>query len=245
MELVGLTVTEAIVVCLSALAGGLIRGFTGFGSALVIAPILSIAVGTHVAVPAIVLLLFVSIFQLIPGAARDVNWRQILPLGIAGAIGAPIGVYALIAIDQELMRRMIAMVVLAFAVAMLAGWRFKREPGPLVTTSVGGVGGVLSGAGSVGGPPVILFLLAGPAAAAANRAAIIHYFFFTQIVVLGMYWVEGIMIAKVLWLTALMLPTQMIGVAAGTKLFPKANETLYRRVALIFLMLIGLAALAA
>jgi hypothetical protein len=245
MELVGLTVTELVVVCLSALAGGMIRGFTGFGSALVIAPILSIAVGTHIAVPAIVLVLFVSTFQLIPSAARDANWRQILPLGLAGAVGAPIGVYALISIDQELMRRFIAVVVVAFAAAMLAGWRYKREPSSLVTIGVGGIGGVLSGAASVGGPPVIVFLLAGPGGAAANRAAIIHYFFFAQTVVIAMYWIEGMLVAKVLWLAVLMLPTQMIGVAVGTKLFPKSNETLYRRVALSFLLLIGLAALAA
>jgi uncharacterized protein len=240
MEFFGLTAAEAIVVVLAALAGGAIRGFTGFGSALVIAPILSIAVGSRIAVPAIILVLFVSTFQLLPGAARDVNWRRVLQLGLAGAVGAPIGVYGLIYIDQELMRRFIAVVVVAFAVAMLAGWRYQREPSPYLAIGVGGVGGVLSGAASVGGPPVILFLLAGPGAAAANRAAIIYYFFFSQIVVLGMYWFEGVMVMKVLWLAVLMLPAQMIGVAIGTKLFPKANETLYRRVALGVLLTIGL-----
>ena len=245
MELFGLTVTEAIVVCLSALAGGMIRGFTGFGSALVIAPILSIAVGPRIAVPAIVLVLAVSTIQLMPGAARDVNWRRVLQLGLAGVVGVPLGIYALVSVDQELMRRFIAVVVAAFALSMLAGWRYQRAPNTLVTIGVGGVGGVLSGAASVGGPPVILFLLAGPDGAAANRAAIIYYFIFSQSIALVMYWYQDLLVAKVLWLAVLMLPTQVIGVAIGTKLFPKADETLYRRVALIFLLVIGLVALAA
>lgn len=245
MDFFGLTATEAVVVCLAALAGGMIRGFTGFGSALVIAPILSYAVGTHVAVPAIVVLLFVSTFQLMPGAARDANWKRVFRLSLAGIIGVPIGIYALVVVDQELMRRFIAVVVVAFSVFMLAGWRYQREPSAVMTMGVGGMGGVLSGAAAVGGPPVIIFLLAGPAAAAANRASIIYYFFFSQIIAMGIYWHQGFLTPKVLWLAVLMLPTQIIGVAIGTKLFPKANETLYRRIALFFLLLIGLVALAA
>lgn len=245
MEFVGLTVTEAVVVCLAALGGGMIRGFTGFGSALVIAPVLSIAVGTHVAVPAIVAVLFASTFQLMPGAARDADWKRVSRLSLAGIIGVPIGIYALVAVDQELMRRFIAVVVVAFALFMLTGWRYKREPGVVMTMGVGGMGGVLSGAAAVGGPPVIIFLLAGPAAAAANRASIIYYFFFSQIIAMVMYWYQGFLTPKVLWLAVFMLPTQVIGVAIGTKLFPKANETLYRRIALFFLLLIGLVALAA
>lgn len=244
MEFFGLTATEAAVVCLSALVGGLIRGFTGFGAALAIAPILSVAVGPRLAVPAVILVLFVTTFQLLPGAARDVNRRRVLQLGFAGAVGAPIGVYALILIDPELIRRFIAVVVVAFAVAMLVGWRYRREAGPLMAMAVGGAGGVLSGAASVGGPPVILFLLAGPGIAASKRAAIIYYFFFSQIVVLAVYWLEGIMVMKVLWLAVLMLPAQVIGVAIGAKLFPKANEILYRRVALGVLLTIGLITLA-
>jgi len=245
MEYFGLTVNEMAIVCALALAGGMIRGFTGFGSALVIAPILSFAVGTDIAVPAIVVLLFVSTFQLMPGAARDADWKRVSRLSLAGIIGVPIGIYVLVAVDQELMRRFIAMVVVAFALSMLTGWRYKREPGAVMTMGVGGIGGVLSGAAAVGGPPVIIFLLAGPAAAAANRASIIYYFFFSQIVAMVMYWYQGFLTHKVLWLAVFMLPTQVIGVAIGTKLFPKANETLYRRIALYFLLLIGLAALAA
>ncbi len=243
MELLGLTTAEAAVVFAAALAGGMLRGFTGFGSALVISPILSIAVGPLVAVPATVLVLFISTFQLMPGAMRDVAWPLVFQMGVAGCIGVPLGVYALIATEPDLMRRGIAAVVVLFALAMLTGWRYQHAPSPWLAMAMGGIGGTLSGAGSVGGPPVIVFLLAGPDRAAANRAAIIFYFFFTQIVAVALYWFEGVIVEKVLWLTVLMLPAQMIGVWIGTRLFPKANETLYRRVALGFLLIIGLVTL--
>lgn len=243
MELLGLTAAEIAVVILATLLGGAIRGFTGFGSALVMAPIVAIVVGTRVAVPAIVIVLYISTFQLMPGAIRDVDWRRVLLMGSAGGVGVPIGVYALVVVDQELMRRGIAAVVAGFALVMLAGWRYQRTPSSYLAATMGGLGGVLSGAAAVGGPPVIAFLLSGPDRAAVNRAAIIFYFFFSQTVAIALYWAEDMIVAKVLWLTVLMLPAQMVGVWAGAKLFPKASETNYRRIALGFLLAIGLVTL--
>ena len=243
IPLLQLTGVEAAVVVVATLAGGIIRGFTGFGSALVMAPVVSIAVGTRVAVPAIVLVLTIASAQLLPSALREADLRRVVPMGLAGCVGVPLGVYGLMTMDQDLVRRLIALVVVLFSVAMLAGWRYQRTPGATVSMSLGGLGGVLTGAAAVGGPPVIAFLLSGPDRAAANRAAIILYFMFTQTVAIALYWAGDAFTQRVLWLTLLMLPAQLAGVWVGAILFPLASETLFRRVALGFLLAIGLVTL--
>ena len=243
MSGLGLMPWEAALVVAAALLGGTIRGFAGFGSALVVAPILSIVVGPRVAVPSVILMMAISTFQLMPGALRDVAWPRVLQMGLAACVGVPFGVYALVTVDPDFMRRFIAAVVVVFSLAMLVGWRYRGTPSPSLAMGVGGLGGVLSGAASVGGPPVIAFLLAGPDRAAANRAAIIFYFFFSQTVALALYWVEGVIVLQVIWLTLLMLPAQIIGIWIGARLFPIASEEIYRRVALGFLLAIGLVAL--
>lgn len=234
---------QAAIVFAAALAGGVIRGFTGFGSALALAPVVSVTVGPLLAVPAIILTLAITTVQLIPGARRAVDWRRVAPLAVAGCVGAPIGVYVLVSVDQEAMRRGIAAAVVLFTIAMMAGWRYRGTPSRVLAMAVGGVGGALSGAASIGGPPVIAFLLASPESAASNRAAIIFYFLFTQVTALALFWVEGVIVVQVLWLTVLMLPGQMIGIWIGDRLFPLAGDETNRMVALGFLLAIGLVSL--
>ena len=58
--------------------------------------------------------------QLLPGALPRSRWREIGPLALAGA---PLGGYVLRHLDPDIMRRVIAGVVLVFSLVMLRGWR--------------------------------------------------------------------------------------------------------------------------
>ena len=237
----GLNLVEILIVLAVTVVGGIIRGFTGFGSALAMAPVVSLLVGPREAVPAIIIVLMVSTLQILPGTIREAAWNKLWPLGLASCVGVPIGVYALLILDPELMRRSIAAAVALFSAILLAGWRYQRTPGQILTLSMGGFGGALTGAASIGGPPVIAFLLAGPDNAATNRATLILFFIFAQVVSVALYVWGGAITARVLWLTVIMLPAQMVGLWVGAKLFPMASEAAYRRISLWTLLAIGIA----
>jgi len=178
--------------------------------------------------------------QLAPRAIRDVNWPTVVPLSVGGAIGILIGAWMLIVVDQELVKKSISVTVIFFAIVMLTGWRYRGSVGPLMSGFAGWLGGLISGVAAAGGPAVIIFLLAGPESAARNRAAIILYFIFTQAVALVVYWFGGLITLKTFWVALPMLPTIMLGTWIGEKMFGKASDELYRRIALIFLLAIGL-----
>jgi uncharacterized membrane protein YfcA len=238
-----LTVWQWATILVAAIGAGLMRGFSGFGSALMLAPILSLAVGPRVAVPAIVLANLVPTVQMIPEAARVVAWRGVAPMGIAGAVGVPIGIGMLLAADQAFTRRFIAVGVIAFALIMLFGFRFKGRPSRAFGVVMGGIGGFLSGAGSIGGPPVILYLLSGPDPAAINRAILVHYFTWSQIAALVLFAAAGSMTWLVAWIAVVLVLPQVFGTWAGSRLFRKSSERLYRNVALGFLLAAGVSAL--
>ena len=221
------------------------RGFSGFGAALTIAPVLALAVGPRTAIPAILIVMLVTSIQLVPRAWNSADWKTVIPLSVGGAIGIPIGVWLLVVVDQELIRRSISATVTFFAILMLIGWRYRGSVKPAFSAIAGGLGGFISGAAAAGGPAVIMFLLAGPESAARNRAAIILYFLFTQGVALVVYWFGGLMTAKTLWVALPMLPTLILGTWVGEKCFGKASDQLYRRIALAFLLVIGLSTLLA
>lgn len=235
-----LTATDTILVAATALVAGLMRGFSGFGAALTIAPVLALAVGPRAAIPAILIVMMVTSLQLVPGAMKHVNWQTVTPLSIGGALGVPAGAWLLMVVNQEIMRRSISAIVIFFALLMMVGWRYRGSVGPAVSGLAGAIGGFISGAAAAGGPAVVMFLLAGPDSAARNRAAIILYFIFMQAAALAIYWAGGLMTARTLWIALPMIPTIALGTWLGERMFGKASDKLYRRIALGFLLAIGL-----
>ena len=238
-----LTALDTVLVAGTAFFAGLMRGFSGFGAALTIAPVLALAVGPRTAIPAILIVMLVTSIQLVPRAWNSADWKTVIPLSVGGAIGIPVGAWLLVVVDQELIRRSISATVTFFAILMLIGWRYRGSVKPVFSAIAGGLGGFISGAAAAGGPAVIMFLLAGPESAARTRAAIILYFLFTQGVALVVYWFGGLMTAKTLWVALPMLPTLILGTWVGEKCFGKASDQLYRRIALAFLLAIGLSTL--
>ena len=230
---------QAAAVLLSGAVAGALRGFSGFGAALVLAPVVSLIVGAHVAVPAIMLSMFVTTAQLIAPTWRHVQWSDQLALSLPGCAGVPAGVALLIYIDPELMRRSISALTVLLALFLLAGWRSTRSPGRVGAAAMGGLGGVLSGSTSLGGPPVVAYLLAGPGSAAQTRASLIYYFAFTQLVSLFMYWFGGLMNWEVVVTAAVVAPSLVVGTWAGLRLFHLASERTFRLAALTILLLVG------
>ena len=104
---------------------------------------------------------------------------------------------------------------------------------------MGGLGGVLSGSTSLGGPPVVAYLLAGPGSAAQTRASLLYYFAFTQMAALIVYWLGGLMSWEVAVAAAVVAPSLVVGAWIGTRLFHLASERTFRRVALAILLLVG------
>lgn len=235
------TILEAVLVGGVAFFAGIVRGFSGFGSALMVVPVMAAVFGPQLAIPAAVIIHLVTGAQLMPGALKDCEWGRVIPLSIAGSLAIPVGVWFLTSQDPDLLRKIISVLIIVFAFVMLRGWRYTGRVNGWVMAAVGAVGGLITGAATIGGPPVVAFLMAGPFSAAQNRAAIILYFTFVQSVALVFYWVAGVMVWPVVGICILVMPTLMLGMWLGQRLFRRASEQGFRRFALIFLVFIGIA----
>lgn len=238
-----ISVLEASAIAAVAFFAGVMRGFSGFGSALMIVPVASAFLGPQIAVPVVTAVHLVTGIQLLPRALRDVEWGRVAPLSIAGCVTIPAGAWVLATEDPDAIRKAISVLIIFFAVMMMRGWRYTGMINGWIMGTVGLIGGFITGAASVGGPPVVTFLMAGPFSAAQNRAAIILYFIFVQTIAMGMYWIGGLLVAQIIGASLLIMPTLMIGMWIGQNLFARASEAGFRRIALVFLMVIGFATL--
>lgn len=224
-------------------AGGLSRGFTGFGAALIIVPALIIAYGP---VPAVVLMSLIEVpgvLQLARTAIRDADWRSLAPLCIAAAVTVPVGAWSLAVLDPDTVRRGIAGMVVLFAALIATGWRYKGEVTKAISAAVGTVSGFCSGIASLGGPPVVMFLIAKGSNAAQTRAGIVAYFSLAMVLRLAAFGWNDLYSQDALLLSLLLAPVYMAGIWIGSHFFKGASETTFRRVVVTMVLVMGLIAM--
>jgi uncharacterized membrane protein YfcA len=229
---------------LVAIASGLIRGFTGFGSAMVNAPLLSLIYGPSVAVPMVASFELAATVQLFPAAARATHWRIALILGLVALITIPVGARFLVSLDPVLMRRGIGTVVVAFSIILMSGWRFSGRPTGLATAGAGMATGLLMGAVGMGGVVPGLYCLAATPTAAAARATAISVGVFLCPTAIAVFAAYGVIDSLLLWRMAALLPVFLAFSWVGARLFRVVSDRQFRGAILVFLLVIGIATLA-
>jgi uncharacterized membrane protein YfcA len=222
-----------------AFLAGMVRGFTGFGAAMVMTPVFSALYGPAVGVALCLILEIVVALPLLPRAIAMVNWRRIGLILSAAIVGAPIGNFVLTVVAPEPMRWVISAIVLG-AVAMLAsGWRYHGKPHTSATLTVGVSSGFLNGLSGMAGPPVVFYYLAGKDPATEVRANLTTYFVFVDAAAM-MVFVARDLVGWSSFLQGLALaPAVIAGGLLGERLFPLASEVFYRRLAMCLLVAVA------
>jgi len=227
-----------VAACVTALAG-LMRGYSGFGTAVLLAPAYSVLWGPRIGVPVMLLMeLFVSL-QLLPKAFGDADRRVIVPIGAAAACMTPVGAFILLTADQDTLRRFIGGFVLVFGLLLMSGWRYHGARPLALNLGVGTLAGLLKGATGISGPPVILYLLAGPEEARRHRANLILFFATIAVISVIPPALGGLVGLPVAAKLVLLLPVLLVCVPLGARLFHVLPERWYRRLALVFLVATG------
>ncbi len=232
--------TALIIAIAITLIAGLMRGFAGVGSGMLMAPIFAVLFGPVDTVAIIICMELVVTAQLLPSVYREIDWRVVLPMGLVAALFMPLGNWLLVTLDAETLSHGIGWVVLVFAVLLMTGWRYEGEKRLPVTVGVGGLSGVLIASTSLGNPPVMMYLLSSRDDAATNRANFTGYFAITLLILIALMTYWNLIDGGNLQQAAILLPGFMAAVWAGSRMFRKSSEVLYRRVALGLLCVAGL-----
>jgi uncharacterized membrane protein YfcA len=223
------------------LVAGLMRGFAGFGSAMLMAPIFAILFGSAEMVVTVVAIELIVSLQLFPQVRSHADWRTLAPMSIAACAAMPFGVWALASVDKATIVTGVSAIIVAFVVMMWSGWRYRGRRSTAASAAVGAVSGAMMATTSVGGPPVLLYLLSGNDPPAVNRANIVTYYFLTQFLLIAIVLATGVAGWDALARAVVLVPVMVLGAWAGGRLFHGlASERLYRNVALAILLATGL-----
>ena len=214
-----------------AILSGVVRGFSGFGSALIFIPLVSAVYEPKIAAASFVLIDFFCTIPLGIRAYPSCNRRAVFPLAIATALTIPLGAMILRWVEPVWLRWFIAILVLGLLAVLISGWRYRKKPSPPLTSGVGLACGISGGATTLTGPFAIVYWLGSASGPATVRANLIVFFLLTDAIVVATYLVQGLFAAEPTALALLIALPFLAALTFGARLFHGAAEITYRRVA--------------
>lgn len=230
---------QLICIGLVVFLAALLRGYAGFGSSLLMVPVLAWALGPKSAVAIGVLLEGVATLMLVPATFRYVDSRTFWIVGGASAIGIPVGQLALTSLDPSVTNVCISAAVTLMAAMVWKGSALRMPRGTATKIGVGATSGFLTGFGSVGGPPLVLYILSSVGAAKQKRADVIAIAGVSQgLAIVSMIFFK-ILTPSNIQASLLLAPIFYFGGVLGSKLFNRSSDRAYQRLALAALFFTG------
>lgn len=209
-------------------AAGLVRGFTGFGTALIFMPVAASVLDPAAAILVMVFTGMAVWPVLIPRAWGTANRGEVAAMGMAAILATPLGVALLTRVSEDAVRWALTAAATVTLAALVTGWRYRGEVGLPGKLGIGAAGGVLGGATGLAGPPVILFYLAGPESAARIRANTILFLCILDLSIAANLLVQTEIGGFGIWLGVALAVPYVLTTALGQRLFDPAREGAYR-----------------
>ncbi|MEO3413890.1 sulfite exporter TauE/SafE family protein [Roseovarius sp. CAU 1744] len=210
---------------------GIVRGFSGFGTALIFVPVAGIFLPPETVIALMTMTGVASMAALIPRAWRQAARAEVGLLALAAIVTVPLGLWIMNVLDETTVRWCVAVIAGGTLAVLVAGWRFSGQVNLPGLLAIGAAAGVIGGMTGLTGPVVILFYLAGQAVAQRVRANTILFLAALDIAIVGNLIFGGAVgwdeVALAVTLAVPYFTTTMIGQA----LFDPRHEKLYRWVA--------------
>jgi uncharacterized protein len=234
--------SEQVAILLAgAMAGGIVNGLTGFGTAITALGIWLYAIPPTAAASLAIICSVVSQLQTLHLIWRAIQWRRVVIFVVPGVLGVPIGTLLLPHIDPRLFKLGLGF-VLAYVLA-------RRRP---IASSWGGItadgivgfgGGVLGGlTGMSGVLPVVWTDVRGWNK--EQRRSVLQVF---NIAILSFALVShaasGLLTRQVALEAAIVLPATIVGAWTGGFAYRRLADRGYQRVVMVLLLISGIALL--
>jgi uncharacterized membrane protein YfcA len=210
---------------------GFVRGFSGFGSAMIIMPVASSVLSPIEAVIFLVSTELLGPLPSLPHSWRNGQPRDIALLIFGALVTLPIGLWCLSILDPTVFGWLLSGIVLGLLALMISGWRYKgilTRPIKLVT---GGLSGFMTGFSGIPGPPVIMLYMSSTLPVSVIRANFNLHIAAVDMILFPTLWFTGQMQWTIVLLGLLATIPYLVANTVGARLFDPKAERLFRLVA--------------
>ncbi|WP_209348963.1 sulfite exporter TauE/SafE family protein [Pontixanthobacter sp. CEM42] len=244
MEMLASYTALQIAVALAAAFGAaFIRGLAGFGLAILLVPVLALAMSPVEAVLAtnvVAVLIGLSEIKRIMREAEKSAWT----ISLLVVIATFPGLYLLSITAPALARVLIALIALSAFFAMFLPKRPAHQPGAVQTGIVGIISGLLTGFAGMPGPPVVPYYLGRDIPKEIAKPSMLLIFTIAAGAGLGSGAAIGLLDWGLIVLGVLLFPAVLLGNHVGALAFGKVSDTAWRIFVMVVLAATALASLA-
>lgn len=230
---------DAAAVALIFLASTLIRAFFGFGDALFAMPLLAVVVGLTTATALMGLVSVVVGAYVLTRTWRHVDVASVRRLVVSSIVGIPIGVFMLKQAPQDLLTRVLGVLLIGFGLYRLLGPALPRV-GRSWAYLFGFVAGCFGGAYNVNGPPVVMYGAMRAWDPARFRGTLQGYFVVTSIVVAVAHAFGGLWTTRVWQLFAYASPVVLVALVVGDRVAERVDTDSFSRYLSALLVVLGI-----
>lgn len=222
------------------LAAGFTQGLTGFGSALVALPLLSLLIDIKAAVPLCMLVGLIITGYLSWQLRASLSRRKIMPLFVACLPGIYVGVTFLKRADTDLIKTLLGLLIIGFTLYKLLARPKPRRIGQGWALLAGFLTGAIGAAFSAGGPPTIIYTALTDWDKDEIKATMSGFFFASGLLTALVHGAGGITTVEVLHYSVVAAPFVAVGVFAGSRFYDRVDRQRYLTIVLGVLLAMGL-----
>lgn len=225
--ILGLSGGAIAVIVAATLAAAFVRGLAGFGMAILLVPVLGLAIPpAEAVVVANVLGLLVGLPE-IRMMLREAE-HTARTIALTAVVLTPAGMLLLAATSPDVARLLIALVAVAAFVLVLLPQRPPHVPGRKETLLTGAASGLLTGFAGMPGPPVVPYYLGRAIPPTVARASMMVIFLATSLAGCVSALALRVATLREFALGALLLPAVLIGNRIGAMAFGRVSPNAWR-----------------
>jgi uncharacterized protein len=216
-----------------------VQGFSGFGFSQVAVPVMSFFMLPSRFIPVALLQSIVLNIIILIESRKNLDFKKLIPLTIAGALGIPLGTYLLIVLNPEIIKLTIGAIIILSSLALFIGFEKPVTNEKFAYIPIGIVSGILNGSITMSGPPVILFFAYQGVEKAKFRANLVMYFFLINIVTVPTYLFGGLIDIGIIKYAIITLPALIVGTICGAIVSRFTKDAIFKKITLILLIALG------
>jgi uncharacterized protein len=232
---------QVMIVLAGALAGGIVNGLTGFGTAITALGIWVYAIPPTAASSLAIICSVVSQTQTLHLIWRSIQWKRVLCFVIPGVLGVPIGTLILPHVDPKIFKLVLGFFLVAYPAYVLMRRRQieKAWGGEAADGVVGFGGGVLGGLTGLSGVlPVVWTDVRGWSK--EQRRAVVQFFNMAILsLALVAHAASGLLTRQVIVEALVALPGTIGGAWLGAFIYRRLADRGYQRVIMLLLLVSG------
>ena len=228
-----------ILICFILFVAGWVQGVSGFGSALIAIPLLSLIIDIKMAVPLCSLASTVIATYMTLQLRNSFDLKKIGPLCMGSIPGIAVGATLLKTVPSHIIETVMGVFLIVYGLYNLfftiPPKRIHRRWGYLAGFLTGAIGAALS----AGGPPTIIYTTLNNWTKDEIKATLSGFFCFASYIVIVAHLVTGVTTLDVFKTFLVSGPFILLGTALGTYCYRFFKKDVYLKVVFVCLIAMG------